>query len=163
MRIQVSVDMTRADVFRAAKHYYGRTPLRWVRWAFGVVLLAVGLPHLLLGKTSGFAVGGVVYAALLFLLPRINAWYLARNHFTNPNLSPKWEYEFTDSGIGSQSPHGSGTSDWSIVMNWQESPGGFLLVIRKGFFYFVPKRGFRNDADIVEFREFLTSRYGKAK
>ncbi len=172
MDIKVKFEVTREEMYRNARYYYSRMGRPWVRWLLGSVFIFFGL-LLLLGsflahehKHTGvftpvaIALFSIAYAVFVFYVPSINAFFIVRRYFSNPNLGGTFEYEFTDAHFASKSRVGEGTTQWNAFSSWVESPEAILLVVYKAHYIFVLKRGFENEGDIDQFRQFLTARLG---
>jgi len=169
MNIVLDYDVTRSDVYSAGLRHSRISPLKWVRLVMGAILVLLALPELLAatevipGRGSAtVAIFFVLLAILIQYTPRLDAYFLVRRFFSNPVLGKSIHAEMTDESLNSTSEAGTGRLGWKTITKWTESAEVFLLMVYKGYYVPIPKRAFQSEAQIEEFRQFLTSRMGKA-
>ncbi len=70
-------------------------------------------------------------------------------------------YSFTDGAIETVTGVASSTIAWIAIQKVVETSTAFYVSSHKNLYQIVPKRAFRDNADIVRFRELAKSKLGK--
>lgn len=162
MNIIVEFDQDRSSVYKCMKFYGGKVHSRFLRLVVPTVCLFIGLAGLALTSEKLLYLALVLGAAIGYVGPSADAWLSTRRHFYSPSLGGSVRFELTEERLSSQSDVSKSVAEWRLFTKWMESPEAFLLIIRKGRFLMILKCGFQDRDQIGEFREFLTSRMGKA-
>ena len=161
MDITAKYEITRPDMLRATKFYYDHTGRLW-RMSAAVLFTLVGVLALFVPDSRWLGPPLLLCAAMQIATPRANAFMTARRYFSNPNMGRSSEMHMTETGLDAKSEAGTSSINWDIFKSWMESPEAFLLIIYKGYYLVLPKRGFEREEDTAVLRDFLRQRISQA-
>ncbi len=100
-----------------------------------------------------------LFSFIFLVLPLFSAVSARKN----PNLYGGSAYGLSPSGVSVRGPHGEAELKWSAFVRAKELKWAFLLYPQKNLAHVIPKRGFANDADILQCRELLRQNIAKSK
>lgn len=168
MAVALNVQLTEEDHLSATY-----THLRSAGWsrvlrlamlvAYGLIVLGL-LLALALGKGNPSALG--VWVLMGFWLSGIYFWYIpwaSRRYFRQyESLRLMQHYEADEEGLRIRGEHGEARLEWGDFCRRKEGPREFLLYATGRQYLIFPKRCFRSEADMAEFRR-LAARIGGRK
>jgi YcxB-like protein len=160
--IEITATLTVKDLYLASFRVLARRSwllLIVLTVAVGVLALAAEYhlmrPSALSFYSSIFLGIAVVYVVVLFGAPYFTA---RKNLATSKNLKGEVRYIFTDSGFAMTTPIGRGYLDWPAIYRAVESGDYFLLYLSHFIYYLIPKRCFRDQEQIEEFKNLVRNR-----
>lgn len=87
-------------------------------------------------------------------------WKTRRIYRQQKSLQREVKMQFSGAGLSAENEVGRGLSPWSDYLKWKENEHLFLLYISDPFFHMIPKRLFKNSADIGQLRQLLLAKIG---
>lgn len=123
----------------------------------GGILVAYAVLGFVL-ESAGW-INHVLVLAIGLLLPTY-VWTAAfirsrRTLSDTPNLRGTVQYEFDDGGFRVLALHSSGETKWTAILKWKEGKHVFLLYRAPKIAEIIPKRFFKNPADVKYVRNLL--------
>lgn len=169
MAVALDVQLTEEDHLSATYAHLRRGGLaRVLRLAMLALyaLIVLGLLFALaLGKGNPTALG--VWVLMGFWLSGIYYWYIpwaSRRYFRQyESMRLVQRYEANDSGLQIRGEHGEARLEWGDFVRWKEGRQEFLLYVNSRQYLIFPKRCFRSENDMLEFRRLAQSGIGFKK
>lgn len=157
MKIYADVNTTKKDYISFQKHHI----LKFV-WIYVLVALLVALILVMLIKSKN-STGeiNVLYAmcfgivCVLFVYMILNSVIRIIRSAKKEEAKPMFSYTFTKGGVHCESGGRSFDLPWTNVYKVTETEPMFLVYINKDSAFIVPKRCFKSEEDISEFRSNL--------
>lgn len=168
MAVVLDVRLTEEDHLSATYSHlrgggWGRVLRLAVLVGYGFIVLGL-LFALALGKGNPSALG--VWVLMGFWLSGIYFWYIpwaSRRYFRQyESLRLLQHYEADEGGLRIRGENGEAQLDWSDFCWWKEGRREFLFYVNARQYLIFPKRSFRSERDMAEFRR-LAAAIGRRK
>jgi hypothetical protein len=140
-----------------------------VRNVFVVIIYAINLaaafaiiPGILSGRAKALTPFQLVFQG--FILIGLPCILFASSRAAYRRLSPAQRsvrYLFTDDAIETVTGVASSTISWVAIQKVVETSAAFYVSPQKNIYQIVPKRAFKDSADLERFRELTKSKLGK--
>jgi hypothetical protein len=99
---------------------------------------------------AGVGIFWIVYCPLRVLIN-------SRSNLKNPTLQGLARYDFNQEGYTRTNPNSRGELKWSALSSWREGKNTFLFFPSPKSAILIPKRFFKNSADISSLRQILNA------
>jgi len=141
------------EYFAAQEFFRRRRRMFAPEWAWGGLLILVGVISLVLEAPVVLAVGAVLIGlAMIFGAPFIRRWASKRKWQREPLYHTEHEVSFSEEGVYFRMGQVESNLDWKYYQRLLESQDGLLLVYGGDSFNLLPKRAFANETLINTFR-----------
>ena len=157
MKINVEVSTTKHDYIRFQK----RHSYKYI-WVYAMLaLLTILLGVLILtqkqksGQINSISVALFIVAAGIFIYMVASSVVKIIKIAKQDDKKPIFNYTFTKGAVHCESEGRSFDLPWTKVYSVAEAKDMFLVYVNKESAFIIPKRCFKNDNDIAEFRDNL--------
>lgn len=157
MKIYVDVNTTKNDYLKFQKHH----TLKYIWIYIAIALLAALVFVIMLMNKNNTGQINALYAicfaviCILLLYMIINSIVKIIKLSKKEEQKPVFSYTFTKGGVHCESGSRSFELPWTNVYKVTEIKPMFLVYLNSESAFIVPKRCFRSENDIAEFRENL--------
>lgn len=157
----VTFELREGDLFRASAW------MLFKKWYIAAFYLLNGLTFIYLVwvlATHGFTLAdlrGFVFPFVFFVVIPIGLYWSARSNVRS--LQPQQRqhhFEFTNDAVHLNTGLSSAVVAWEAVQKVVETRTAFYLFLQKSICHVIPKRGARNQGDVVRLGAMLASRLG---
>ncbi len=161
--MKIVTDITRQDYFEFNRYHFLQTRLT-DSVLMGILILFV-LQLLLNWESFKFTttiVSTIVFVIIygISIISSLNKTkYIPEN---NGAILGVKEFEFTENSIFYKTNNSQGTYQWTSIKHLKESPKAFYLYADANLAMLVPKRTFKDTAELEDFRNLITRKTNTA-
>ena len=167
--MKLNIQLTDDDYVKAQYlHMRPRPIFKWTGYFLGALVIATITFSIFLAIVGRgdfaptiFLGGCLAYIAFLFafLMPR-----RVRKTFRQQKaLQLPYSYELTDEFFISTAEYGGTKMTWDYFRKWKEGKTIFTVYQSDRIMQIIPKRAFKSEEEMVQFRELLTKKIGVAR
>jgi hypothetical protein len=160
--MQLEYEITPADHVESLKIRYRSSVRRIVLSFMGVVLLLLGIltyPYFDHGL-SAVEIGLSIWILLVqIFIPRIVHWMI---YYRNRRIFGVRKVAFDEAGVVADSPQGHISTPWTNYLRFRETKRMFVLYLSADVIGTVPKRAFKDAAELDAFRGLVAARLPRA-
>ena len=152
-----------ADELITARKWHLRHLIKPVfRFLFLVILIwtAIDGTRKILAQTEE-VLGAVLIFCSFFLLtyPRLaGPWFSRREFAKRPDCGAELSWSISTDALEATSPQGTSTITWKALLKTVFTPEGVLLYTNAQIFNWLPRHGFKNDADFARLEDLARSK-----
>jgi hypothetical protein len=154
--MKLQIEITRRDFLEFNEYHFLKFKLKTTVITSFIVLLGL----LLILNNENFNLlktiaGSLIYVLLFFSIIKINLWETFKTPNENGEILGEKEIEITEESIQYNSKNTQTKRNWYTILFFKESQGAFYLYTDSVLAIVIPKRYFKNENDMYEFRKIV--------
>ncbi len=113
------------------------------------------MAEIFINKGSAFSLMIIIFAVYLPIYAIVIIFKVRQQARATEDILEPTEFTFSENGVDSISPSSSHKVSWITFVKIQEQKEDFLLYPQKNFLYVIPKRAFRDEPQMKDFRNLI--------